>query len=226
MAYIYLEELKKILPEILDQWIDGDDESWEWIFQEIEQKCHVGKKSKKKKKVSKIDAIEIAIMAHRNDINECNRKITNLSDVYTGKVQQMQLTINDLRAEVMHLRSEITAAKSMAETAKQRTEVDYSKYSGKSDGEIHYGKDCEKMCKTCKHSSNIDGSPRSFDAPPCDSCNHNNKWEAKENDGSRSYNECVSCKYMLKEPSEQPCVGCRYNGINNSGIDKWEAKDE
>lgn len=50
MAYITLEELKKILPGIFGDWIDGDDESWEWIFSEIEQKCYVGKKKKDKKK--------------------------------------------------------------------------------------------------------------------------------------------------------------------------------
>ena len=179
MAYITLEELKKILPGILDQWIDKDDEGWKWIFQEIEQKCHVGKKEKKIKKVSKIDTIEIAIMAHRNDINECNRKITNLSDVYTGKVQQMQLTINDLRAEVMHLKSEITAAKSMAETAKQRTEVDYSKYSGKSDGKVSYNNPDYKDCKSCKHYCDTEA----IKSPcPCSICDNYQYWEAKENE--------------------------------------------
>lgn len=175
MAYIYLKQLKEILPGILSDWIDSDDEGWKWIFQEIEQKCHVGKKEKKKKKVSKIDAIEIAIMAHRNDINECNRKITNLSDVYTGKVQQMQLTINDLRAEVMHLKSEITAAKSMAETAKQRTEVDYSKYSGKSDGKISYCNESDKDCKNCKYYCDTD-----IIKEPCITCSTYEHWEAKD----------------------------------------------
>lgn len=211
MAYIYLEDLKEILPGILVHWIDKDDESWEWIFQRIEQKCHVGKKSKKKKKVSKIEAIEIAIMAHRNDINECNRKITNLSDVYTEKVQQMQLTINDLRAEVMHLRSEITAAKSMAETAKQRTEVDYSKYSGKSDGEIGYSKEAKKLNEELNNMSTEDII----------------QWRNEhESDRSRANKQCASCKHKTVGSYDQPCIGCCYNGMNISGMDRWEAKDE
>lgn len=78
MAYIYLEELKEILPGILDQWIDKDDESWEWIFQEIEQKCHIGKHLKgkkwKKKLVSMVDTHSTVLVAHRNDINELNKK--------------------------------------------------------------------------------------------------------------------------------------------------------
>lgn len=165
MAYIYLEELKEILPGILDQWIDKDDESWEWIFQEIEQKCHVGKKKKDKKPKKKDmqNAMEIAIMAHRNDINELNDKFNKLNDICNAHTVRLD-----------HISRDITAAKSMAQTAMCRTEVDYSKYSGKSDG--------EKMCKTCKYSSNADGSPKSFDTPPCDECNRNNKWEAKENE--------------------------------------------
>lgn len=86
MAYIYLEELEKILPGILDQWIDEDDESWEWIFQEIEQKCHISKR--------------------------------------------------------------LTAA-----------------------------------------------------------------------------HKCGSCKHLSKQPIDQPCIGCCYNGMNISGMDKWEAKE-
>lgn len=174
MAYIYLDELKKILPGILDQWIDEDDESWEWIFQEIEQKCYVGKRYKgkkwKKKIQSMVDTHSTVLSAHRNDIN----KLESLLKGNIDNVTQLGLTMKDLGAEIRRLRNDISAAKSMAETAKQRTEVDYSKYSGKSDG--------KKMCKTCKYSSNIDGSPKSFDMPPCDSCNHNNKWEAKDDE--------------------------------------------
>ena len=65
MAYIYLKQLKKILPGILDQWIDEDDESWEWIFQEIEQKCHVGKKKKKKSK----NKLKYLVCQNRIDID-------------------------------------------------------------------------------------------------------------------------------------------------------------
>ena len=228
MAYIYLKELKKILPDILDQWIDKDDESWGWIFQEIEQKCHVGKKSKKKKKVSKgetvtinphmynseIDAIEIAIMAHRNDINECNRKITNLSDVYTGKVHQMQLTINDLRAEVMHLKSEITAAKSMAETAKQRTEVDYDQISkAKNDADVIqdvYNRMAGRGA-TREELNGFRNLIHKYDALekkeiPISHCNPDDK-------------DCKTCKYYCGEEAiNEPCIAC-------DAYQCWEASD-
>lgn len=117
MAYITLNEIKEILPKILTYWIDKDDESWEWIFNKIEQKCHVGKKKKDKKPKKKDmqNAMEIAIMAHRNDINELNNKITNLSDRYTVMVE----IVNKMHQDV-------SAAKSMAEIAKNRTEVKYN----------------------------------------------------------------------------------------------------
>lgn len=115
MAYITLNELKEILPGILDQWIDKDDESWEWIFQEIEQKCHIGTKRKGKKwkkhieddiyqLKSMVDTHSTVLSAHRNDINALNKKVDRMDN-------------------------DITAAKSMAETAKQRTEVDYTQMS-------------------------------------------------------------------------------------------------
>lgn len=175
MAYIYLEELEKILPGILDQWIDKDDESWEWIFQEIEQKCHVGKKKKDKKPKKKDmqNAMEIAIMAHRNDINELTKKV----DVLNNKISNLDDRHAALVERVNHIRSDITAAKSMAEIAKQRTEVDYSKYSGKSDGKISYG----NKCASCKH---ISLQPLD---QPCAGCCYNgtnisgmDKWEAKD----------------------------------------------
>ena len=163
MAYIYLKELKKILPGILDQWIDKDDESWEWIFQEIEQKCYVGKKEKKKKKVSKIDAIEIAIMAHRNDINELTNKVSKLNDICNAHTVRLDRISQD-----------ITAAKSMAQTAKQRTEVDYSKYSGKSDGKVSYSNPENKDCKSCKYYCGA--------YEHCVTCKEYEHWEAKENE--------------------------------------------
>ena len=168
MAYIYLEELKKILPGILKDWIWEGDESWEWIFQEIEQKCHVGKKKKKSKKNVDIDALVKRLQDLNKEVEEMHRGFIDTKN----NVTQLGLSMKDLGAEIKHIREDCKATKSMAQTAKQRTEVDYSKYSSKSDG--------EKMCKTCKYSSNIDGSPKSFDAPPCDTCNYNNNWEAKD----------------------------------------------
>lgn len=165
MAYIYLDDLKKILPGILDSWIDKDDESWEWIFQEIEQKCHVGKKKKDKKPKKKDiqNAMEIAIMAHRNDINELNDKVSKLNDICNAHTVRLD-----------NIGRDISAAKSMAETAKQRTEVDYSKYSGKSDGKVSYSNPENKDCKSCKYYCGA--------YEHCVTCKEYEHWEAKENE--------------------------------------------
>lgn len=163
MAYITLEELKEHLPVILSDWIEPGDEGWEWIFQEIEQKCHVGKKKKDKKPKKKDmqNAMEIAIMAHRNDINELNNKISKLNDICNAHTVRLD-----------NISRDITAAKSMAETAKQRTEVDYSKYSGKSK---------EKICNTCKHAEPIDSCRECVYLSDC-CINNMSHWEAKENE--------------------------------------------
>lgn len=167
MAYIYLEDLKKILPGILDQWIDKDDESWEWIFQEIEQKCHVGKQKTKKKKKWIFENLLAEFDVYKKSTDKLQHE----------NVQQ-GLSIKDIQAEVRRLRDDVKAAKSMAQTAKQRTEVDYTKCSKKDDKEI---------------------------------------WNPVEG--------CHTCKHIRLQPFDQPCVGCCYNGMNISGTNKWEAKD-
>lgn len=180
MVYITLDELKEILPEILDQWIDEDDESWEWIFQEIEQNCHIGKKFKSKKWKKKL----------RDDVDELTRKV----DVITPKlIADLNSRVDELRkyatdnlsSRINRLSNDVEAAKSMAQTAKQRTDVDYTKCSKeKSDADVAQKEIpvVKKMCATCRYSSNMDGSPKSFDAPPCYECNGNDKWEVKDDD--------------------------------------------
>lgn len=168
MAYIYLEELKKILPEIFGEWIDEDDESWEWIFQEIEQKCHVGKKSKKKDKKKWI---------FENLLAEFDVYKKSTDKLQHENVQQ-GLSIKDIQAEIRCLRDDVKAAKSMAETAKRRTEVDYSKYSGKSDGEVSYINPEDKKCKTCKHYCNAEEPIND----QCIKCIAYQYWEAKDNE--------------------------------------------
>lgn len=176
MAYIYLEELKKILPEIFGEWIDEDDESWEWIFQEIEQKCHVCKRLKGKKWRKKLDSMvethSTVLSAHRNDINELTKKVDELK----------RYVIDNLSPRINSLSNDVEAAKSMAQTAKQRTEVDYTK------------------------------------------CSKNNK--EKYDQPITAANKCGSCKHLSKQPIDQPCIDCCYNGMNICGMDKWEAKDD
>ena len=175
MAYICLEELEKILPVILDQWIDKDDEGWKWIFQEIEQKCPVGKRLKGKKWRKKLDSMvnthSTVLSAHRHDINELTKKVDDLKKYAT----------DNLNSRINTLFYDVSAAKSMAETAKQRTEVDYTK------------------------------------------CSQNNK--EKYDQPITAANKCGSCKHLSKQPIDQPCIGCCYNGMNISGMDKWEAKE-
>lgn len=200
MAYVYLEELEKILPGILDQWIDKDDESWEWIFQEIEQKCYIGgteRKNKKGKKWKK--AIE-------NSIDDLNQRVSDFIKDYGADVRMSKEKIETLGNRYTNLTNRVNLisknaneAKSMAEIAKNRTETDYSKYSGKSDGTVSYDSTSEDI----------------------------NQWRNEhESDRSRFNNKCASCKHIRTEPYDQPCIGCCYNGMNISGMDKWEAKDE
>jgi outer membrane murein-binding lipoprotein Lpp len=180
MAYITLKELKKILPGILDQWIDEDDESWEWIFQEIEQHCHVGKrkhiKGKKWKKKLRDDVDELQYFRHNEyeikvngiatRVNELNNKVSKLNDICNAHTVRLDNICRD-----------ITAAKSMAQIAKQRTEVDYSKYSGKSDGKINYCNPENKDCKSCKYYSDTEAIKS-----PCSVCEAYQYWEEKENE--------------------------------------------
>lgn len=131
MAYITLDELKEILPEILNQWLDENDESWEWIFQEIEQKCYIGKKTNGKKWKKKL----------REDVNELTLKVNVITprliadsndqiDKLTKKVDELKGYLTDnLSPRINRLSNDVEDAKSMAQTAKQRTEVDYSNMS-------------------------------------------------------------------------------------------------
>lgn len=134
MAYITLKELKKILPGILDQWIDEDDESWEWIFQEIEQHCHVGKKKVKKTWKSYAEDYVSGFRSDICDLNDWLKELNKKYDELNNKIRNLGDSYTSMAAKISHMNSDINAAKSMAETAKRRTEVDYSKYSDKSDG--------------------------------------------------------------------------------------------
>lgn len=122
MAYIYFDDLKEILPVILSDWIEPGDEGWEWIFQEIEQKCYLGKKKKdKKKRKTKIESMVIA--EQKNDINELTQRVKELSN----KISNLSDKCITMRTRINRMDQDITAAKSMAEIAKNRTEVDYTK---------------------------------------------------------------------------------------------------
>ena len=117
MAYIYFDDLKEILPVILSDWIEPGDEGWEWIFQEIEQKCYLGKKKKDKKKwKAEIKATEAVLSAQRNDINTLTRRVNELSN-----------KLSNFSDRTNRMDRDIIAAKTMAEIAKNRTEVDYTK---------------------------------------------------------------------------------------------------
>jgi len=176
MAYITLKELKKILPGILDQWIDKDDESWEWIFQEIEQSCYAGKpyKGKKWKKY-----VEEDISGFHSDICDLNDWLKELDKKYDvikfDELKKIKKEIMVLNTKMDVIRSEAKEAKLVAQTAKQRTEVDYSKYSGKSDGKINYCNPEDKDCKSCKYYSNTEVIKN-----PCSACEAYQYWEAKD----------------------------------------------
>jgi outer membrane murein-binding lipoprotein Lpp len=204
MAYIYLDELKEILPDIMSEKIWMDDKSWELIFQEIEQKCHVGKRKKDKKKwktkiESKINEHSAFLSVHKDDITELFKKV----DTLDGRFHAIEFRVDSMGRD-------IGAAKSMAQTAKQRTDVDCTKCSKeKSDADVVQnvynrmaGRGAtreeldifrnliqkydalekkeipvvKKVCVTCKY---FRDKPK-FDNHPCNACNGNDKWEAKD----------------------------------------------
>ena len=277
MAYISLEELKEILPDIFNAWVNDNDEGWEWIFQEIEQKCHVGKrkKNKKRKKHKKDDVStlknDISVLSDRS--RELNKKVDEVIpkimgdfdariNAQTKRVDELSNKISNQSASHVALTSRVSRVERDIIAAKSMAKVDYSKYSGKSDGNINYNKEksdanviqevynrmagrgatreeldtfrnliqkydalekkeipvVEKMCATCRYSSNMDGSPKSFNEPPCHECNNNCNWKAKDIPVKE---KCVTCKYFedkITKFNASPCNLC--NGNN-----KWEAKD-
>lgn len=223
MDYIYLEDLKDTLPAIMNDWIDVDDESWEWIFNAIEQNCHVGKKSKKKKKKYnkkewiKRNRVDIDVLIQK--FQDLNKEVEEMHRDFIdtkNNVTQLGLSMKDMGAEIKHIREDSKAAKSMAETAKRRTEVDYSKYSGKSDGNISYCNPEDKDCKTCKYYHNCYG----ISDDPCIKCDAYQYWEKKEEQNK----SCINCKYHSDKNSIYNCT-CP-NGACGSDNKNWEAKDE
>lgn len=205
MAYITLEELKDTLPAIMNDWIDVSDESWEWIFNAIEHNCHVGKKKKDKKPKKKDmqNAMEIAIMAHRNDINELNNKISKLNDICNAHTVRLDRISQD-----------ITAAKSMAEIAKQRTDVNYDQISKtKNDADVIQDV-YNRMAGRGATREELDGFRdliHKYDALekkeiPISRCNPEDK-------------DCKTCKYYCGEEAiDEPCIAC-------DAYQCWEAKN-
>ena len=250
MAYIYLDELEKILPGILDSWIDKDDESWEWIFSEIEQKCYVGMKKKDKKKwktkiESMVNAHTTIIAAHRNDINELNEKVDELKKYVT----------DNLSPRINGLSKDVEIAKTLANIAKQRTEVNYDQISkAKNDADIIQDV-YNRMAGRGATREELDGFrdlihkydalekkeiPVNYSNPEdkdCKTCKYYRNWYSIQDD------MCIKCDaYQYWEKKEEPnksCTNCKYysnkNGIYNCtcpngscGLDNknWEAKDE
>lgn len=214
MVYITLKELKEILPCILeDQKVWMDDESWECVFNEIEQNCHIGKRLKGKKWKKKL----------REDVDELTLKVNLITprliadsndqvDELTKKVDELRRYLTDnLSPRINRLSNDVEDAKSMAQTVKNRTDIDYTQMSKKrSDADavqnvfnkmkdrgatkeelntfrdlIHKYNALEerdiciktKDCSTCKHNDLV-----FYNKQPCNSCNHYDQWEAKDND--------------------------------------------
>ena len=141
MVYITLDELKEILPDIFNAWMDDNDESWEWIFQEVEKKCHVGKgKKDKKQKKDDVGTLknDISVLSDRS--RELNKKVDEVIpkimgdfdariNALTKRIDGLSNKVSNLSDKYITVSNDIRAAKLMAQTAKQRTEVDYTKCS-------------------------------------------------------------------------------------------------
>ena len=217
MAYIYLDDLKKILPGILDSWIDEDDESWEWIFSEIEQKCRIGKKEKKKKKFDK----EEHIRRNRVDIDALINKFQQMDKDLKQAINnntQLGLSMKDMGAEIRHIRDDVKAAKSMAEIAKNRTEVDYTK------PKITYRQweVCRKIIRTCERNGATKEELEQLDLimskyiPTSNNFSYADGKTAKE---VKEIIDCLTCKHYCGEnPINEPCIACDEHQC-------WEAKN-
>ena len=209
MAYIYLDELKKILPEILSSWIGDDEGDLECIFNEIEQKCHVGTKYKGKKWKYKLEsrvyAHSTVLTAHRNDINELTKKVNELSN----EISILNDRYTMITSRVNRMDRDITATKSMAQVAKERTEVDYTQASKvKNDAEV-VQEVYDRMIgrgATEEELHNFRDIIHKYDA-------------LKKEEIPVVKKDCDTCKYEHKRLIEEPCKYC-----NNDSY-KWEAKD-
>lgn len=213
MAYIYEDELKEILPEIMSDWIDKDDESWEWIFNEIEQKCYVGTNKKKGKQWrTYIEDVVGILKSDICDLNDFHHELNKKVDELSKKVGCLNGSNAAIITRINCIERDITAAKSMAQTAKQRTEVDYTKCSKeKSDADVVQdvynrmvgrGATREELDTFRNLIQKYDALEKkeisvitktcetcrygdgklTFANQPCKSCNLNDKWEAKDNE--------------------------------------------
>ena len=253
MAYIYLDELKKILPDIFNDWMDGGDESWEWIFQEIEQKCHVGKrkKDKKQKKHKKDDVStlknDISVLSDRS--RELNKKVDEVIpkimedfdariNAQTKRIDGLSNKVSNLSDKYITVSNDIKAAKFMAQTAKQRTEVDYTKCSKeKSDADVVqevYNRMSGRGA-TFEELENFRNVIKKYDALEkkeipvnkkvcCITCAYFN--------GIMKFDTppCNTCNNNNKWEEKETCETCKYNGSFSpcdecNHNDKWEAKD-
>lgn len=223
MAYITLDELKEILPGIFKEWIWEGDESWEWIFNEIEQKCHIGtkRKGKKWKKYieddiyqlkAMVDAQSTAIAAHRNNIDKLTKRVDELSN----KVSNLSSSNVSINSKINILSRDIEAAKSMAQTAKQRTDVDYTKLAD-SNG---YFTEAQVAQHIYNRMANRGATREELDSfrevvKKYDATSYT--W----NDGTVAKKMCETCKYGIKGNAvcDVACASC------NSDRDKWEDKN-
>lgn len=219
MVYITLDELKDILPGILDSWVD-DEGDLEYIFQAIEQMCYVGTNKKKGKQWrTYIEDVIGILKSDISDLNDFHHELNKKVDELNKKIEEMHRKHidegNSMSRELARIHSDIRSVKSMAQTAKDRTQIDYTKCSKeKSDADVVHdvvqevydrmaGRGAtkeelddfidlinkydalekkeipvvKKMCVTCKY---FRDKPK-FDKHPCNTCNGNDKWEAKDN---------------------------------------------
>lgn len=232
MAYIYLDELKEILPDIFNEWMDEGDESWEWIFQEIEQKCHVGKRHKgKKHKKDDVSTLKSDISVLSDRSRELNKKVDEVIpkimgdfdariNALTKRVDGLSNRISNVSDKYITLSHDVKAAKLMAQTAKDRTQVDYSKYSGKSDGNINYSKEKSDADVIQEVYNRMVGRGATLEELDTfrNVIKKYNALEKKEIPVIKKM--CETCKYDdgTLNFDDYPCGECNLN-------DKWEAKD-
>lgn len=218
MAYIYLDDLEEILPVIMNSWIDEDDESWEWIFKEIKNKSCIGErlsgkgKKKDKKKVD-IDTLAKRLQDLNKEVEEMHREFINTKNNVTAlevSNKQLDILLKDMRSEISNIRCNISETKSMAEIAKRRTEVDYSKYNKP----ISYGlwSDCKKVIETCERFGATKEELEQLDLIM-------SKYIRNPAKTTEPLECCTTCKHHCdNNVFKDPCISCQ-------DFDCWEAKD-
>ena len=219
MAYIYLEELKEILPTILADYLLQDiidDDDWEWIYSEIEQKCHAGKRLKgkkwEKKMLDEMDQLFVKQDYDASQIKYIKEHLDKIDKTMSKELvtkRTIDLINNKINGDINRLSSRI-------DILMLRTSTDYANpVENISEGL------CKKIVNICQ--ANHAGFHELNTI-----CDMFNKYVLKDDifdvntaDAMTNRDPCYKCKYYKEHNKDcDAIVGMCTNG------DKFEEKDD